>query len=139
MNTIAILVSADDHRDALSIARSTMEDIISKVGYYYEDQPVAIASANTDAFWLILNEHYAHSLKQTRNHLRNARTASTYASKIYHKANAYRALDGRLVYGASFINVFEGDDPSTKLLLTERDTIRAHPNDYYIIVFNINN
>jgi hypothetical protein len=137
MNTIAIIVNAANKGDAISAARSTMEESLPFIGEWYDDQPEKTLSADTDAasYWATLKEHYLKHIAEIRISLRLVREATTNRTKMFRKANAYRMLDGRLYHGVSIINA-SYDDCNTEVNFTQRKDMASRPEDFYIVVFN---
>lgn len=133
---IIVLVEADNKTDAARIAFSEINENIIKIGSHFNEKPIEIIKGNANKFWEILKEFSLLQYQEIKNFFKNAKLEEEYSSKIFYKAQAYRALCGWQFHGSYIINVV---NQSSIISFLDRRIIKDDPESYYIVIYNYHN
>lgn len=133
---ILVLVEADNFEDAIKNAHSEIDSNITRIGNYYSEKYIEVVRADDERFWSLFKKHMLYQYDEIRHFFKYAREAEEYASKIFYKAQAYRALCGWQFQGSWIIN---GVNQSSTISFLDRCVIKDDPESYYIVIYNYHN
>lgn len=133
---ILVLVEADSFDDAIKNAYSEIDSNITRIGSYFNEKHIEVVRADDERFWSLLKKHMLYQYDEIRHFFKYAREAKEYVSKIFYKAQAYRALCGWQFQGSWIIN---GVNQSSTISFLDRCIIKDDPESYYIVIYNYHN